>query len=213
MSLQLNPNPEKYKEFYGRNVDQMPKLIADDRIPLSMVGLLEVKLKHGKNLPDWMDNIFNTGDAIISHPNGRIKINTDSENLRKINSEIWLSNGALVLDEGIYDTIQGQEFMRSEIEKYTGKALSKEEVKSNPLWRALVKDQNLLNEATDFIFREAKNRFDYDKNMGLYLRSVSDALELRSWYITGLYDGSDVVGIGSLGITNSCFVGELPEIK
>lgn len=207
MSLQLNPVPEIYKEFYGRNVDQMPKLIAEARVPLSVAGLLEAKLKHGKDLPDWMDSYFDTGDAVVYHPDGRIKIDINSKNLRKINLESWLSGGALILNEEVYNTIQGQEFVKSEIEKYTGKALSKKEVKSNPLWRALVNDQNLLNEATDFIFKEIKDRFGYNENMGLYLRSASDAPELRAWYVNRLYDRSDAVGIGSLGVANTRLVG------
>ena len=31
---------EKYKEFPGRNVDQMPKLIAEGRVPMSVAGLM-----------------------------------------------------------------------------------------------------------------------------------------------------------------------------
>ena len=83
MSLQLTP--EIYKEFYGANVDQMPKLLAEARVPLSMAGLLKAKLKYGKDLPAWMNNYFGTGDAVVYHPDGRIKIDIDSENLREIN--------------------------------------------------------------------------------------------------------------------------------
>jgi len=211
MSLQLNPVPETYKEFSGKNVDQMPKLLADARVPLSMAGLLEAKLKYGKDFPAWMNNYFDTGDAIVYHPDGRIKIDTDSENLRRINPKSQVINGALIIDDGVYNTIQGQEFMKSEIEKYTGKALSKKEVKSNPLWRALVNDQNLLNEATDFIFSEAKDRFDYDKNMGLYLGSASNVPKLRAWCIGRLDDRSYAYGGLNLGLGIGRFVGVSTE--
>ena len=44
MALKLNATREAYREFYGRNVEQMPKLIADGRVPMSVAGLMQRRL-------------------------------------------------------------------------------------------------------------------------------------------------------------------------
>jgi len=211
MALNLNPAPITYKSFpeegTARNTEQMPKLIAEGRIPLSVAGLMEARLKYGKTLPNWMDNYFDTGDAVVYHPNGNLKIVLDSEHLRKINPQSELRAGALVLPGGVYDTIKGQEFKRSDLEKHTGDWLSAREVKKNPLWKILARDQNLLNEYTDFFFSEAKQRFSYDKNMGLYLDSASDVPKLRAWCVDGLEVRSSAYGRGSLDIGSGRLVG------
>ncbi|MBU0894829.1 MAG: hypothetical protein KKB88_05290 [Nanoarchaeota archaeon] len=212
MSLNLNPAPQNYKTFPEEGTDKlvklMPKLIAEGRNPLSVAGLMEARLKHGKDLSDWMDNYFFTGDAVVYHPDGRVKVVTDSEHLRGINSQSELRLGALILHDGVYDTLQGQEFTRSELEKHTGDWLSAKTVKKNPLWKALARDQNLLNEYTDFTFSEAKTRFKYDKNMGVYLSSATgDSPLLRAWYVGKLGLRSDAYGRDDLDIGDGRFVG------
>ncbi|MBI2045210.1 hypothetical protein HYT23_04080 [Candidatus Pacearchaeota archaeon] len=208
MSLDLNPAPQTFRDFNGRNVDQMPKLIAEGRTPLSVVGLMEARLKYGKQLPAWMDNYFDTGDGVLYHTDGRIKVVHDSPLIRGLNLESPLKDGALVLGDGVYDSAQGQEFERKKLEKYVESPLSKEQVKSNPIWRALARDnQGLLDEYTDFIFTQAKERFGYDKNMGVYLDSASDVPKLRAWCVVRLGDRSPARGWDDLALVNGRFVG------
>ncbi|MEK6926405.1 MAG: hypothetical protein AABW50_03955 [Nanoarchaeota archaeon] len=212
MSFQLNPSPKNYKDFYGRNVDQMPKLIAEGRTPLSVAGLMEVRLKYGKELRDWMNNYFDTGDGVIYHPDGRIKIVHDSQLIRELSPKSPLKNSALVLEDGVYGSVQGQEFKKSDFEKYTGKKLSAKAVKKNPLWQALARgDQNLLNEYTNFIFSEAKENFKYDKNMGIYLDSAGDTPKLRAWCVNRLDYRSDADGGFNLVDDLGRFVGVSTE--
>ena len=45
MTLQLNVPTPDFKEFYGRNMDQMPLLIAEARTPLSAAGLMTRRLE------------------------------------------------------------------------------------------------------------------------------------------------------------------------
>ncbi|MEK6926103.1 MAG: hypothetical protein AABW50_02390 [Nanoarchaeota archaeon] len=212
MSLQLNPAPVTFKDFYGRNVDQMPKLIEDNRTPLSVAGLMEARLKYGKKFRDWMNNHFDTGDGVIYHPNGKIKIVHDSQLIRGLNPRSPLRNGALILEDGVYESIQGQEFEKSKFEKYTNDSLSAESVKKNPIWQALARgNQSLLNEYTDFLFFEAKKDFEYDKNMGIYLDSAGDTSKLRAWYVDRLGNWSDAYGRSGLGYGNGRFVGVSTE--
>jgi len=212
MSLNLNPSPQNYKVFpekgTERAIDLMPKLIAEGRTPLSVAGFMEARLKHGKELSDWMDNWFDMGDAIVYHPNGRVKIVLDSEHLREINPQSELRNGALILPSGTYYVLEGQEFKRSELEKYTGNSLSAKAVKKNPIWKSLARDSNLLNEYTDFIFSQTKERFNYDRNMGIYVNSTSgDSPILRAWYVDRLDYRSNALGRISLDLDYGRFVG------
>ncbi len=203
LKIQLNPTQERYKAFPERgtaqSIEQMHALIAEGRIPLSVADLMEARLEHGKELTDWMDHPFVTGDAVIYHPNGRIKIALDSENLREINPESRLFHGALVLDDGIYDSIPGQEFKKVKIEKYGKQAFSPRKVKSNPIWQTLARNQNLLNEYTDFIFAQAEQRgCEYNK-MRLDISPFNyNTPQLRAWGISGLESGSFANGYPDL---------------
>ena len=44
MALKLNSTREAYREFYGKNVEQMPALIADGRVPISAAQLMQKRL-------------------------------------------------------------------------------------------------------------------------------------------------------------------------
>ncbi len=198
--LQLNEKP--YDDFYGRNIDQMPALIAEGRVPMSVNGLMQRRLEvqdKGRFSDEvrsaWHDNYFDTGDGVVYHPDGRIKVVHDAKFLRELNPQSKLNNGALVLPDGTYDSLAGQEFTREEISKYVERSLSSKEAKSNPLWQALARDPNLLNDYVDFVFAEkTKRRFSYDQNMGLYVADKPKDEQGRSWYVLWLEDRSSADG-------------------
>ena len=77
-SLKLNEPVDKFKEFYGRGIEQMPKLLGEGRTPLSSAGLMERRLEvltASDDVKDaWWGDYFDTGDGILYHPDGRIKI-------------------------------------------------------------------------------------------------------------------------------------------
>lgn len=210
MSLKLNELKESYKEFYGRNVEQMPKLIADGRVPMNVSQLmkrrLDVRNSDAEVKSSYLDNYFDTGDVVVYHPDGRVKIVLDSKTLRDITPTSELRDGALVLTEGVYKSLQGEEFKDGGFGKIN-ELLSKEDVKAHPVWKVLARDQGLLNNYADYIFTEGKQRFGYDNAMGVCLNSVDRKTpELRAWYISGPEDGSSVSGGAVLTTT----VGGLP---
>ena len=106
MALQLNEQVVPYQEFYGANTAQMPLLAKSGRVPMSVAGLMDRRLevKDAKYSPEvraaWHDNNFDTGDGILYHPDGKIKVVPDAQIMRGINSESKLSDGALVLLAG-----------------------------------------------------------------------------------------------------------------
>src|SRR3989344_6022217 len=199
MALELNATREAYQEFYGQNVKQMPKLIADGRVPMNVSQLMQRRLdvRNSEAVKgSYMNNYFDTGDAVVYHPDGRVKIVLDSQTLRDMTPESQRNSGALVLTSDVYNSLQGEEFKKGKLGNVND-GLSKEDVKVHPVWKVLARDQALLDDYTDFIFGEYQLRFAKDsalddlKLMGIYPGSANGtAPEMRAWFVGGLEDWS-----------------------
>ncbi len=190
MALKLNTSREAYKEFYGRNTEQMPKLVADGRVPMNAAQLmqrrLDVRNSDAKVKSSYMDNWFDTGDGVVYHPDGRVKIVLDSQHLRDMTPESPRNGGALVLTPEQYDAMDGEEFKKGKLGK-VNERLSRADTKAHPVWKVLARDQALLNDYTDYIFAEGKERFGYDTAMGIYPSSANgETPEMRAWYVSRL---------------------------
>jgi hypothetical protein len=191
---------EAFKEFYGRNIEQMPKLIADGRVPMNTAQLMQRRLDVRGASEDvksaWMDNYFDTGDAVVYHPDGRVKIVLDSQTLRDMTPETQRVGGALLLTEDAYNTLQGEEFKKGKLGK-VNESLSREAVKAHPVWKVLARDQALLNDYTDFIFAEGKERFCCGIAMGVYPSSCGgNNPEMRAWYVRKTLSDESIQCIG-----------------
>jgi len=223
MALKLNETREPHKEFYGRNVDQMPKLIADDRVPMSFAYLIQKKLSV-RNASEvvrsaWTDNYFDLGDAVAYHPDGRVKVVYDSQTLREMTPESPRNGGALVLSNDAYNALQGEEFKKGKLGTIND-GMSKEDVKAHPVWRVLARDQNLLNEYTDATFADYKEKFAKDANiddlrlMGIYPGSCGGKTpEMRAWFAIRLGGRADASGRFDLVLGNGRLVGLAPEAQ
>jgi len=219
--LTLNNQTVPFKEFYGRNNEQMPKLIEEGRIPLSVANLMQQKLENLSSSEalktSWWNNYFDTGDGIFYNPNGDFKIVLGAQPIRDMNSESKLSSGALVLGENkeesikIYNSLDGVEFKRKDLNNLLGKTLSKSAVKSHPVWNALVPDKSLFNEYVDATFSEGKERFGYDNMMGIWISSPQDKVVGRLWCVGNLYDYSNANGGDGIYSYNGRLVGVAPE--
>jgi len=219
MALTLNTTKQAYKAFPEKgtapNTKQMPKLIAEGRVPISVAELMQRRLNvrnaEAGVKTDWMDNYFDTGDAIVYHPDGRVKIILDSQHLREITPQSKLNRGALLLTEDDYNALQGQELKRDKLGK-TGTSLSKADVKAHPVWKVLARDQTLLDDYADYIFAEGKNRFSYDNAMRIYTTSANGKTpEMRAWFVYRLGGRSYAGGRDSLGYVGGRLVGLAPE--
>ena len=215
MALKLNTSREAYKEFYGRNTEQMPKLVADGRVPMNVAQLmqrrLDVRNSDAKVKSSYMDNYFDTGDGVVYHPDGRVKIVLDSQHLRDMTPESPRNGGALVLTAENYDALQGEEFKKGKLGK-TGDWLSRADVKSHPVWKVLARDQVLLNDYTDYIFTEGKERFGNDTAMGIFSGSANgETPEMRAWYVGRLGGRSSAGGRIGLGDGGGRLLGIAPE--
>ncbi|MBI2498928.1 hypothetical protein HYV88_01660 [Candidatus Woesearchaeota archaeon] len=114
--------------------------------------------------------------------------------MRKINPDSPLSLGALVLPDGAYESLDADlELSKRDIEKYTGEPLTKRQAKSNPIWRTFAgNDQDLLNDYVNAVFSQAKTRFRYDENMGIYVSSPQEQLVLMNLFVVDLLEGGSV---------------------
>ena len=188
MDLKLNNIVEPYNEFYGRVTKQMPRLVAEGRTPASVADVLERRLHSG--CKDWENNYFFTGDAIAYHPDKKCKVVLDAELLRNLTSKSNIRSGALILPDGLYEKLQGEEFAYNDIKDLHERELSQAKVLQHPLWRALARDQALLKEYVPKMFAEMKKRFNYDENMAVYLDSFDGSPKLRQITVNGLGDRS-----------------------
>ncbi len=217
MTLKLNEKVVPYVEFYGKTIDQMPELIKQGRIPMSVKGLMERRLQvadyKNEDLKQayWL-NYFYTGDAVVRHPDGRVKIVLDSDHLRRLNPESKLLNDGLILTNDDYKRLNGDEFKADEFEKHNGKSLTQKQVNENPIWKVLARDPNLLKEyaAKTFAMAKAEGQFNYNKNMSLYLPSAQEKPIMRLWCVWWLSGRSNAYG-SSLDVSDGRLVGVAPE--
>ena len=215
MGLKLNATRKAYREFYGRNVEQMPKLIADGRVPMNVSQLMQRRLDVRNSDADvktsYIDNYFDTGDAVVYHPDGRVKIVLDSQTLRDVTPNSELRNGALVLTEDAYNGLQGEEFKKGKLGK-VNEWLTRDQAKAHPVWKVLARDQALLNDYVDYIFAEGKQRFSNDTAMGVFPSSAQgNTPDLRAWYVNRLEYRSYALGWGRLVNVDGRFLGIAPE--
>lgn len=201
MALKLNDAGKLYRAYPKRgsapNIKQMPKLIADGKVPMNtsqfMQRRIDEKSSSDKVRDSWMNNYFDTGDAVVYHPDGkgswdRLKIDLDSQHLREMNLQTRINWGALILREDVYKAIDAEELTRKQLGKIN-EGLSKSEAKQQLIWRALARDQALLNDYVDFVFTER----NYARAMAVFTDSTHGNLpEMRGWCICSLWDWSDI---------------------
>lgn len=214
--LKLNEPIEKFQEFYGRNIEQMPQVLEEGGIPLGVAGLMRKRLEvltASEDVKDaWWDHYFDTGDTVIYHPDGRFKVVLNAEPVwKELSPESKLKNGSLILPEGTYGKLDGESFTRAEIRRYgiAEKLFTMEEAKKNPIWKALAGgDQALLDAYIDSVFQKNKEEYDYDKNMKIGLLQPPDVTLGRLWCIGSLRSYSDA---GSYDLSYS--VGRLVRVS
>jgi len=149
MELQLNlpHEEEKYKTFYGRNIDQMLVLLASNRVPISTKDVMERRIEvrspdfgrqyrhtaHKKVVPAVRNGIWanslGTGDGVLYAPtmSQKTKVITSAPFIRALSLEAELINGALniewyvkrfVLDEATRAEINPQDLTIATLEWY-----------------------------------------------------------------------------------------------
>lgn len=219
LELELNlPNEgERYREFYGQNINQMPHLLKASREPLSTVDLMQRRLavrdpSFSKEVTDsWWANYFDTGDGILYHPNGKVKVVLGAEFLRKLTPRTPLVNRAVKLGNDrdssieIYNQTEGPEFTRSEVKND----------KFSTVWLTLAGDDRaLLDEYKQAVREEFKARHNYEGSfMDIYVASAQNVITGRLWRVYRSYSNSNAGGDSSLDNLDDRLVGVAPEAQ
>ncbi len=203
MNLKLDDVVVPHDEYPGRNIDQMPLLVKDNRVPISVAGLMQRRLEvlkpgFSQEVRDnWWNSYFDTGDAPAYHPDGRVKVVLDADDLRTMNSQSALLKDGLLLPEGRYENLSGLELTAGEIKKY-GRLMNREQAREDPVWTFLARDTGLLVAYVDSVFYLAKQRYGYDEAMGIYFGQTQEKPIMRLWCVSDLDCRSSVDGDVSL---------------
>ncbi len=175
-------------------LDEMPKWKIEGRTPLSVAELMQRRLEV-RNTPyennHFLTNNYDTIDAVAYHPRGKVKIVRNSQHIKDLNPESVLMDRALLLHDGEYEALPGQEFTRAELNGYLEVYQSETEAIANLVWKTVVGDQELLNDYVKYIFGANRKIFScHGTMMHVHLdsetESVADFPHLRNLTLEGL---------------------------
>jgi hypothetical protein len=151
--IQKNGSPILLPKYTGKIIDIIPNLVNVGQTPISSAGIMEQRVNawnsdNSKLAKQWGRHYFHSGDSIMYHRDGGVKVVIDSDKQKKVNSNIFSKgNHSQVLCEGVFDKTVGVEFSREEVEKFANKYLTQNEASKDPILMALARDdKNLLEE-------------------------------------------------------------------
>lgn len=199
ISLNERQTREKYKAFEGRYTEQMPVLIKENRITLSMKQIIERRINSKQN--DWRNNWFDTCDAIAYGKNGKFKIIKNCEMLKQINPKTKLKNGAIPTTEKEYNKLKGKEFDCSEIS--LNRLLTKTEALTHHVWKYLLEEH--LKEYIELAFKH--------DNLMMGVWTNKEEFCVRAFCVGRLDDGSGLSGRHALDGDFGRLVGIASEMQ
>jgi len=194
-------------------VEQMPKLIAEGRVPMSLAGIMRASLNAGNFGEEvnnaFIDNGFATGDGVIYHPNGKVKIVLDSQHLRTLTLESQINDrGALVLTEEAYRTVDGTEFRGG----LTEIVRSGKEAGRSKILRTLARGPELLEGYIEYALERA-GVYRYNGVLGTKMDCPEglETPELKALWIGNAKNGFPIFE-GSLDSRYAQMIGVSPEV-
>ncbi len=214
--LQLD-GPTVHTTYFGKNIEQMPKLLAEGKEPMSVAHLMEKRLnarQKGINQEQhdaWWDNYFDTADLWLRHPDKGGKVVPYSAQVldflqQHLNPETKLVDYAIPLPDGLFEAVDGLELKTSEIEKIHSRGYTPREAKKSDVWKVLAQSQKRLDNYVDAVVAETSKKQDL---MNLYFGNASMVPTGRLWCVGSWY--SDSNAYGSLALGDGRLVGVAPE--
>ena len=189
--------------------------------PMSVLEIVRLFNLKNCSIPEFY-NPVNSGDGIIYHPDGRIKIDLDSENLKNLNKNSCLTrNGSLNLEkeknakkfEDLPDEINGLQlsFSPKEIDEWGNSWYTSYFNSDNKIWNAIIRGrwEELLKYNDEIPVRK---RFSFLLNLDIKLGNLpkvqierSIPFETERGVISGVF--------GSLNTSGSYVIGYSREIE
>jgi hypothetical protein len=230
MKLYTGKELESCKEFFGRTIDTMPKLLNEGYLPITVANIMdyclhpdEVVRKHFHH--DCCDSGLDSGDLVFRKPSGETKIwrmpedpNAAQHILKLINPKMPRRHGSILLtgrNAELYDALTGPDtktFTPSETKEYFGKRLTVEQTRVHPGWQFLARAQQRLDAFVSFAVEEGLKRPEYNATMDAFLPESDDkAVNVRTWLFYLSYDRTFF--FDGLDSNNDRFIGVAPKAQ
>jgi len=230
--VEIKRTVEQDKPFLGRNIDQMPLLLGEERSPWPAVRFMKERIAHVNEFPD-LNDYLDVSDLIAYDSSERSKdikfiltVDRNGRVTEKGRKALELinpyakptSDRAILLSNDLYDSLPGIIVAKSDL-GILERDLTEEEVLESKVWRILARhpdevssefaeDSDLLKEYADWVKGQTKQ----GTNMGVYMDNNSNKnAKLRVWCVGGLVGRYYANGWDDLGYDNSRFVGIAPE--
>jgi len=212
--------PTVHTAYYGKNTEQMPKLLAEGKEPMSMAHLMEQRLKVRQTGIDqeqhdaWWANYFNNADLWLRHPDKGGKIVPYNAQVLQflqqyLKPETKLVDYALPLPDGFFEAVEGGlELKTAEIELLHSKGYTPREAKKSKVWNILAQSQKRLDSYVDAVAQETGRERDL---MNIYFGQASRVPTGRLWYVGSRNYGSLTNGYDNLADGYGRLVGVAPE--
>ena len=194
--METNLVQKDYKVFEGSYNSKMPLLVNEGLQPLTAKDVMQYRINAFKSKDKdefdfWLDHYWDTITGLVYY-NENLIVQPNSQLLLNVNPESKLDNGSLILTPEQFKELSKKHGVLKRKKVISNKNLTKREVKEHPIWLKLAQDdKSLLNEYADLIFSKAKEIYNYEENMGVYLPDDQKNPALRSWCLGNLDYRSD----------------------
>ena len=209
MESRNNPQSEPYKLFSGPYNQEMPKLIADGRNPISpslvfwrrlealneYLGAwkrsdFESLAEWDKVMETWWGNSVDTGFGIAMHPNGNAVLVPNTQYLRQLNLQTKLLHSYAVMPDGMFESLDGHRLTAAKINQYRMITMSQQQALADPLWKVFIPDKTLRDASIVNTFAQGKK----DDMMGIYFPAAPARPVMGLWCFGGRYNRCNAYG-------------------
>jgi|TARA_B100000315_G_scaffold248044_1_gene277486 hypothetical protein len=207
MDLVSDLKSEILKDFSGKNREQMPKLLDEKRIPLSISRGMQLMLA-GCDIGS-----YDSGDAYAIHPDGRVKIDLDLEFLRGLNPESKRSltkvprrYGGFDLTDAQFDEIDGIEL------GYLGaedSSLSERDVLNHGTLRSLARSDELLADWFNYVSLKTRELNTRENIKFQPFLTKIHLPQIRGFSMDSIWTGPSIRG--TLNYKDGRLIGEAPR--
>ncbi len=208
-----------HDEYFGRNTEQMPKLLADGKEPMCIAHLMEQRTAVRQRGTDqaqydaWWNNYFDNADLSLRHPDKGVKVIPYSAQvldfLREyVKPETKLVDNAVPLPDGLFEAMEGLALTPQQAEQLHGRGYTSKEAKKSEFWQTVAQSQQRLNKYVNAVVEETGRERDL---MNTYFSPVSTVPTGRLWFVGNWDDDSVACGDGGLTSDDGRLVGVAPE--
>ena len=199
--------PIVHTTYNGRNIDQMPKLLAGGKEPMSIAHLMEQRIAAREEgispaqHNDWWNNYFDNADLSLRHPDKGVKVVLYSAQVLNflkeyVKPDTKLVDNAVPLPDGFFEAMEGLVLTPRQVEQLHERGYTPKEAKKSEFWQTVAQSQQRLNNYVDAVVEETGGERDL---MNISFSPVPAVPTGQLWYVGG--SGSVSYAHGGLGLT------------